>query len=128
MKKALILVIIVVILSLFLTMVLVAESRDDIQAIKKAVKKNPSYKPGNEVKWFKLVVTDNQTRKERVRMTLPVVLIEYFIQCSGDKHFRIKRDDCQVDLRKLFQDLKKLGPMSVVEIYEDEVTVRVWFE
>lgn len=128
MKKLAILVIIILALSLLLVTILLAESRDDIQAIKKAVKKNPAYESGQEVKWFKLLVTDNRTRKDKVKMTLPVALIEVFIQCTEDKNLRIKRDDCDVDLKELFQDLKKLGPMSVIEIYEEEVTLKVWFE
>lgn len=61
-------------------------------------------------------------------MTLPVALIEVFIECTEDKNLKIKRDNCDVDLKELFQELKKLGPMSVIEIYEEEVTLKVWFE
>jgi hypothetical protein len=106
----------------------VAEDSHDIQVIKKAVKKNLSYKPGQEVKWFKLLITDNRTRKAKLRMKLPVALIEYFLKCAEDKHMRITRSDCEVDLKSLFQDLKKLGPMSVLEIYDEGVTLKVWFE
>lgn len=128
MKKVAILVIIIIAISLLLVTVLLCDSRDDIQAIRKAVKKNTAYKPGQEVKWFKVHVTDNTTKKDKVRIKVPVALIEYFIDCASEKDLKIKRDDCQVNLKELFQDLKKLGPMSVIEVYEEEVTLKVWFE
>jgi len=128
MKRAAILIVVIILLSLLLTTALVAESSDDIQIIKKAVKKNPAYKSGKEVMWFKLLITDNRTKKDKVRMTLPVALVEYFLKCTEDKHMRIKRDDCDVNLMDLFRDLKKLGPMSVMEICEEGVTLKVWFE
>jgi len=127
-KKAAILIVVIILLSLLLTTALVAESSDDIQIIKKAVKKNPAYKSGREVMWFKLLITDNRNKKDKVRMTLPVALVEYFLKCTEDKHMRIKRDDCDVNLMDLFRDLKKLGPMSVMEICEKGVTLKVWFE
>ena len=128
MKKAAILIVVIILLSLFLTIALVAERNNDIQVIKKAVKKNSAYESGKEVMWFKLLITDNRTKKDKVRMTLPVALVEYFLKCTEDKHMRIKRDDCDVNLMDLFRDLKKLGPMSVMEICEEEVTLKVWFE
>lgn len=128
MKKVAILIVVIILLSLLLATALVAERGDDIQVIKKAVKKNPAYKSGKEVRWFKLLITDNRTKKDKVRMTLPVALVEYFLKCTEDKQLRIKRDDCDVNLMDLFQDLKKLGPMSVMEIYEEGVTLKVWFE
>ncbi len=128
MKKAAILLVGIILLGLLLTTASVAERSNDIQVIKKAVKKNPAYKSGKEVMWFKLLITDNRTKKDKVRMTLPVALIEYFLKCTEEKHMRIKRDDCDVNLMDLFRDLKKLGPMSVMEIYEEEVTIKVWFE
>ncbi len=128
MKKVAIILIVIIILSFFFALAVLAESGDDIQAIKRAVKKNKTYKPGQEVKWFKFLVTDNKTDKTKLRITLPVVLIEYLIDCTDTKKLKIDREECEVDLKELFQDLKKLGPMSVIEIYEDEVTLKVWFE
>jgi len=128
MKKVAILVLITIVISLLFVGILLAESKDDIQTIKKAVKKNPAYKAGNEVKWFKVLITDNRTKKDKVRITLPVSLIEFFIKCTDDKHLRINRDECDIDLKELFAELKKLGPMVLIEVHEDEETVKVWFE
>lgn len=128
MKKVAILVLITIVISFLVVGILLTESKDDIQTIKKAVKKNPAYKAGNEVKWFKVLVTDNRTKKDKVRITLPVSLIEFFIKCTDDKHLRINRDECDIDLKELFAELKKLGPMVLIEVHEDEETVKVWFE
>ncbi|MFB0564305.1 MAG: hypothetical protein ACETWK_01335 [Candidatus Aminicenantaceae bacterium] len=127
MKKATILVIVLFSLSLILAAFLFAEGKDDFQAIKKAVKKNPNYQAGKEVKWFKLLVRDNKTDKDKVRLTLPVSLVELFV-----KHVKKSRvsidDECEVDVRALFNELKELGPTSIIEIYEEEATVRIWLE
>jgi len=128
MKKIASLVLIVFVLGVFLPNLLLADSKDDIQAIKKAVKKNPAYKEGEEVKWFKVLVTDNKTKKDKVRITLPISLIETFLKCSNEKSMKINRDECDVDLKELFAELKKLGPMVLIEVYEDEETVKVWLE
>jgi len=63
-----------------------------------------------------------------VKITLPISLIEAFIKCADDKHLRIGKDGCDVDLQKLFSKLKKAGPMAIIEIYEDDVTVKAWLE
>ena len=128
MKKVAILVMVTLVMSLLLVGILLAEKTDDIQAIKKAVKKNPAYKAGNEVKWFKVLVTDSRTKKDKVKVTLPVALIEFFIKCTDDKHLRINRDECDIDLKELFAELKKLGPTVLIEVYEEDETVKVWFE
>lgn len=123
-----ILVLVIVALMFFLTSVLLADRSSDIQTIKKAVKNNPAYESGKEVKWFKVLIIDNQTKKEKVKIDLPVSLIEYFIKCTEDKHLKVRREECDIDLKELFQELKKQGPMSLIEVYEDGETVKVWFE
>jgi hypothetical protein len=105
-----------------------ADKRDDLQAIKKAVKENPAYEPGKEVKWFKVLVTDTRTNKETVRITLPIALVEAFMKCSGDKHLRIDHDRCDIDFQELLGELKKVGPMALVEVYDHDEMIKVWLE
>jgi len=107
---------------------LLAGSDEDIQAIKKAVKKNPGFDEGKEVKWFKVLITDNKTNKEKVKVTLPMSLVEVFIRCSQQKNLRIDRDDYDINLKELFVELKKLGPMALIEVYEEDETVKIWLE
>jgi len=128
MKKVAIIVLIVFVFTFLLVNLATAKNEDDLQAIKKAVKKNPEYEAGKEVKWFKVLVTDNRTKKDKVKITVPISLIEFFIKCSHDKHMRINRDECDIDLKELFKELKKLGPTVFIEVVEDNETVKVWFE
>ena len=128
MKKATFLALAAFALALALGGIALAEGHDDIQAIKKAVKENPNYEPGKEVKWFKVLVTDNKAGKDKVRITLPISLVEAFVKCAGDKHLRIDKGECDIDFDELLTELKKVGPMAIVEIYEDDETVKVWLE
>lgn len=128
MKKVAIIVLILFVFTFLLINLATAKNEDDLQAIKKAVKKNPEYEEGKEVKWFKILVTDNRTKKDKVKITVPISLIEFFIKCANDKHMRIHRDECDIDLKELFKELKKLGPTVFIEVVEDDETVKVWFE
>jgi hypothetical protein len=127
-KKIASLFLIVFVLGVFLPNLLLADSKDDIQAIKKAVKKNPKYKTGEEVKWFKVLVTDNKTKKDKVKITLPISLIETLLKCVDEDDLNIDTDECDIDLKELFAELKRLGPMVLIEINEDGETVKIWFE
>ncbi len=128
MKKVAIIILIVFVFTFLLANLTLAKNEDDLQAIKKAVKKNPKYEAGKEVKWFKVLVTDNRTKKDKVKITVPISLIEFFIKCSDDKHMKINRDDCEIDLKELFKELKKLGPTVFIEVVEDGETINVWLE
>lgn len=128
MKKVAIIVLIVFVFSFLLVSLTLAKNEDDLQAIKKAVKKNPKFEAGKEVKWLKVLVTDNRTKKDKVKITLPISLIEYFIKCSDDKHMKINRDDCEIDLKELFKELKKLGPTVFIKVVEDGETIKVWLK
>ena len=128
MKKVASLVLIVFVLGVFLPKLLLADSKDDIQAIKKAVKKNPEYKAGEEVKWFKVLVTDNKTKKDKVKITLPISLIETLLKCVDEDDLNIDMDECDINLKELFAELKRLGPTVLIEVIEDDETVKIWFE
>jgi hypothetical protein len=127
-KKVTCLVIVVFLLGVFLPSLLQADSKHDIQTIKKAVKKNPEYKKGEEVKWFKVLVTDNETNKDKVKITLPVCLVETVLECVDEDDLEFDRDECDIDLKELFKELKKLGPAVLIEVYEDGKTIKVWLE
>jgi hypothetical protein len=128
MKKATFLALVAFALALALGGIALAEGHDDIQAIKKAVKENPNYEPGKEVKWFKVLVTDNKAGKDKVRITLPISLVEAFVKCADNKHLRLDKGECDIDFDELLTELKKVGPMAIIEIYEDDETVKVWLE
>jgi len=128
MKKAVILVVILFALGVVLANFLLAGYIDDYQVIKKAVKENPNYKPGKEAKWFKVLVTDSKTNKVQVKVTLPISVIEIFLECADDKHLKIDHDECEIDLKEVFKELKELGPMALIEVYQEDETVKIWLE
>ena len=128
MKKLAVLTIAIVALTFATGSFVRAESPDDIQAIKKAVKENPSYTPGKEVQWFKVLVTDNKAGKDKVRVTLPLSLVEAFVKCSGDDHLKLDHGKTDIDFGALFAELKKVGPMAIIEVFEEDETVKVWLE
>jgi len=129
MRKPALTVLAILSLAFLLTSFGLAENRnDDLQAIKKAVKENPNYEPGKEVKWFKVLVTDTKTNKDRVKITLPIALVEAFIKCADDKHLRLHDQRCDINFEDLMTELKKVGPMALIEVYEEDELVKVWLE
>jgi hypothetical protein len=122
-----------VILSIFCLGILaapaVAANHNDFKAIQKAVKKNPTYEPGREAKWLKILITDSRDKEERVSMTLPLSLIEVILGCTDSRHFKVDDGDCEIDLKALFADLKKAGPAALIEIRgEDGALIKIWLE
>ena len=107
-----------------------ADMNDDAEVIKRAVKSNPYYQKGKEIKWFKLEVTDIRTNKAEVKITLPISLLEMFMESCSDRDLRVDREDMDLDLKEIFQNLKEAGPMSLIEIYDGEEghKVKIWLE
>src|SRR5674476_867951 len=107
---------IIVILALFAIIALaapaVAANRNDFKVIQSAVKKspNPEYVEGREVRWFKVLITDSKSSEAKVKLTLPVALIELILSCDDTRHVKINDDKygrCEVDLKALWTELKK---------------------
>ena len=128
MKRTAIAILTILAVSLVAVPVLRAERANDFQAIQKAVKQNPAYEPGKEAQWFKVLITDTKTGKDRVRITLPLSLIETLINCAGDKPMKIDEGKCDVDLKTLFAELKKVGPMALIEVLDHDELIKVWLE
>lgn len=128
MKKIVILLVVAFAISLLPAQKAFAEDKKVFQDIKKAVKENPNYQDGSEAKWFKVLITDEETKKDKVKITLPLSLVELFIRAAHDKHMQIHREDYDLDLKEIFQELKKLGPMALIEVYEDGEIIKIWLE
>ncbi|MDI6698746.1 MAG: hypothetical protein QME85_07415 [Candidatus Saccharicenans sp.] len=107
---------------------LAAGDRDDYQVIKKAVQETSKVEPVKEVKWFKVLVTDTRTGKEKVKITMPISLVEIFARCADNKEVRLGRDGCILNLPELLAELKKVGPLAIIEVNEEDETVKVWLE
>jgi hypothetical protein len=105
-----------------------AANPNDFKAIQKAVKKNPTYEPGREAKWLKILITDKRDKGERVNVTLPLSLVELILGCTDSRHFKVDDGDCEIDLKAIFKDLKKAGPAALIEIRDDGALIKVWLE
>ena len=122
----------IVILALFclgaLAAPAVAANRQDFKVIQNAVKQAPAAESGREVKWFKVLITDSRSSEAKVKITLPVALIEAVLACTDGKHFKVDDGECDIDLKAVWSALKKAGPMALVEIEDDGAIIKVWLE
>jgi len=128
MKKTTILVLSVLASAFFLSFFAVAQEKDEFRDIKNAVSTNAASGAEKEAKWFKILITDNRTSKEKVKVTLPISVVEIFLRHADDKHLRFHDQGAEIDLDQVFKELKAMGPMAIIEVNEDDVTIKVWFE
>jgi hypothetical protein len=107
---------------------LFAGASDDYKVIKNAVKSSETSAAGQKsVQWFKILVVDKGGDHEKVKITLPVSLVEMMIKACPEEDFRVDHD-CQIDIRKVWDELKKAGPQALIEVEEHDETVKIWFE
>jgi hypothetical protein len=112
-----------------------------LSLIPAAVKAGPGLKADNEsawenagvgeakqAKWFKVLVTDLDSGREKLKITLPFSLVEIFMRAHTGRHMRVNLDDRRLDLKEIFRELKKLGPLAVIEISEDDERIKIWLE
>jgi len=100
-------------------------SKEDYKIIKRAVGKEKI--KNEEVKWFKVLIVDNKTQKPKVRITIPISFMELIVNSCPEAKFRVE-EDCKIELKKFFYELKKLGPLCLIEINEEDETVKIWLE
>jgi len=106
--------------------VFAAGNEDDLKVIKKAVRGDSGCEPGRTVKWFKVLVIDNTSGTEIVKLTLPISLAKLLASCAKDKHVHMDRAD--VDIAAALKDLEELSPMTLLEIVDDEAKIKIWLE
>lgn len=97
------------------------DSAEDYKIIKKALKNK---KKGGDIAWFRVEVKERKTRKTTVKIRLPIAVVDMLAECDED----IKIDKCKINLKRIIKDLKKHGPMTLIEIDSDDGYVRIWFE
>lgn len=122
MKKNSVLVIFIIAVFMLAAIPAAADSNDDYKVIKNAVKG----KKDGEIHWFKITVFDKKEKKNTVKITLPITLVETLAECKDDK-LNIK-DDCDIELKTILKALKKHGPMTLIEIDGEDALVKIWFE
>jgi len=128
MKKTAILVLSVLAMSFFLGFFAMAQESADFRAIKSALAEGSSSGGEKEAKWFKILITDNRTGKDKVKVTLPISVVELFLKYAEDEHLRFNEHHSEIDLRQVLKELKSMAPMSIIEINEDGETIKIWFE
>ena len=107
--------------------VLAGGHEDDLQVIKKAVKGgHHACEPGRAVKWFKVLITDNKSGTDIVKVTLPISMAKLFAHCAKDKHLHMDKAD--IDIAAALKDLREMSPMTLVEIVDDDAKVKIWLE
>ncbi len=121
--KKLVLIIFIILTMMVSTIPVSGESAEDYKVIKQAA---ADKKETGHVAWFRLEVTEKTGKKEKVKIKLPISLVETVADCTEGK---INLDkDCKVDLKKILSDLKKYGPMTLIEIESEDADVKIWFE
>jgi hypothetical protein len=128
MKKTSLFILAVFISVLLLSHFILAHDDFDLATIKKAVKKNPQYKKGKEVLWFKLLIKDSQNKKDKLEITLPISLVDLLFECTKGKKMNIDCGDYDLNLRKLYKEIKRRGPKSLIEIKGEGGVLKIWLE
>lgn len=107
---------------------LAAAAADDYKVIKNAVSGPAASKAGQKsLQWFKILVTGKDGAQEKVKITLPVSLVEMMLSACPEKKFNVEHG-CEIDIQRIWNDLKAAGPLSLVEVEDHGETVKIWLE
>jgi len=128
MKKLALAVLAAVCLGVLAAPVPAAAKDNDFKVIQKAVKRNPAYERGREVRYLKILIVDLEHREERVSVTLPLFLIDLILGRADSRRFKVDDGDCEIDLKALYRDIKKAGPKRLIELRGEDGLIRIWLE
>jgi hypothetical protein len=106
----------------------VAANDTDFRIIQRAAHKGQPPAARGEARWFKVLIQDSRSSEARVKITLPIALIEALLACADGRHFKVDEGDCEIDLKAVWTALKKSGPLALVEIEDDGAVIKVWLE
>ena len=128
-KTSLIILIAVVMVLSTVAFAAPASSNTEWQVVKRAVQEDvrPAAVRG-EARWFKILITDRNGKGEVVRITLPLSLIEGIAVMASDKNVRCNGRDLDLNFVEILEELKKAGPLALVEIGDDDGMIRIWIE
>jgi hypothetical protein len=125
MKKTIV-TILAMLVVLALAIGLYAGRNDDYKVIKNALHGVADGGGRQPLRWLKIEVTGNGAG-EKVKLTLPVSLMEMIIRACPDKKFRVDTG-CDIDIQRVWNDLKAAGPLALVEVEDSGETVKIWLE
>jgi len=126
MKKGTVLMAVAALLIVLAVPISAGGNEDDLRVIKKAVKGSTSIEPERTAKWFKVLVVDNKSGRETLKITLPISIAKLLAHCEKDRHAHMDRVD--IDIAAALRDLEELSPMTLLEIVNEETTIRIWLE
>ncbi len=104
MKKNLTVIIFIIAAFMVVTLPVSGDSAQDYKVIKKASKGKKS----GDLNFFKLTVYDTKAKKNTVKITLPLALVDMLAECEDDAKILDKTD---IDLEKILAAVAKL-PLS----------------
>ncbi|MHB8054662.1 MAG: hypothetical protein ACYDH3_05400 [Candidatus Aminicenantales bacterium] len=111
----------------------VASPDDNWQVVKNAVREEarPAAVRG-EAKWFKVVITNGHSKEDNLKITLPLSLVEGLAQlaAASEKHhgFHCNGRELDIDVLEILDQLKKAGPLALVEINDGDESIKIWIE
>jgi len=103
-------------------------SAEEYKVIKRAVNDKKTVGTSNEVTWFKLEVTDKGANKAKVKINIPLSLVEMIADCEKEAIDLDLKDKCKISLKTILKELKKNGPLTLIEAEGDKELVKIWFE
>lgn len=102
-----------------------AYTNDDYKVIKNAVKKSKA--KNSDVMYFRILVKDAKTEKTKVRIRLPLSLIEFFVD-TLDENVSISRYGKKINFKTVMQLIRENGPQTLIEVTEEDHIVKIWIE
>ena len=82
-------------------------------------------------KWINIQITNTETKKDELKIRVPVALIEWAQQFDEDDDLDIEFDsDCKINFTNLVDILIKKGVTTIlkVEDYEDHKIINIWID
>jgi len=104
------------------------ENRENWQVIKRAVRDDAPRAIGREARFLKILITSGRSHREKLRLTLPLSLVEAVVRMASDKHGHFDCEDLDLDFREVLAELRKGGPQALLEIKEHGETIKIWLE
>lgn len=96
----------------------------DYKVIKKAMKDKQSK---SENLYFRLEVTNKKTKDSKVKIKLPIALIDALADVCPNDTLNLK-SKCKLDLKSILKTLKSCKGESLIEVEDGNELVRIWIE
>jgi|GEM_PF-409245 len=80
-----------------------------------------------EPRWFKILILDRKDGSD-LKITLPLSLVEGIIQLASHERFKCNGREYDIEFSEILNQLKKAGPMALIEISDDDGLIKVWIE